>query len=120
MPLAGGPIVHIASAEGYPIGFAIDAARIYWTSADKILSAPLSGGTPTTHASGQYQPGAVAVDATNLHWMNQGLGGGIVTVPLSGGTPMTLASDPSASSWGLVVDAKYVYRAGAGLNRIAK
>ncbi len=104
---------------------AIDATRVYWTSAldGLVRSCPLAGcgGTPTNVATGQTVPWSIAVDQTSVYFSvwNGSIGapaqngGAIRKCPLAGcsGAPITLASAEN-QPWQIALDAQYVYWTG--------
>ncbi|HEY3802680.1 MAG TPA: hypothetical protein VGL61_08720 [Kofleriaceae bacterium] len=94
VPAGGGTRTMIAQTDE-PLGVAIDATNIYWStfgSSDDavgtIVKQPLAGGAPTVLASGLSTVGAIAIDDTNVYWTD--MFGAVASVPIAGGTVKTL------------------------------
>src|SRR5579883_2327812 len=78
----GGVPSELASVVN-PGGIAVDATRVYFTSASdgvyghdmsgSLLSVPIAGGPVSTLASNLAAPDAVAVDASKVYWTNWGM-----------------------------------------------
>jgi hypothetical protein len=78
-----------------PIGVAIDATNIYWStfgSSDNpvgtIVKQPLLGGSPTVLATGLATVGPIAIDDTNVYWSD--MFGAVAYVPIATGAVTTL------------------------------
>jgi hypothetical protein len=91
----GGGRTTIASTDE-PIGVAIDATNIYWStfgSSDNpvgtIVKQPLAGGAQTVLATGLSTVGPIAIDETNVYWSD--MFGAVASVPIAGGSVRALA-----------------------------
>ncbi|MEP7122105.1 MAG: hypothetical protein ABJE95_14395 [Byssovorax sp.] len=85
------PVV-LASGLYFASRLALDAARVYWTSAAGDVSAlPLAGGAIATLAAGQDDPFDLAVDAHGVYWTSVGANT-VQSIPLAGGVPVLLAA----------------------------
>lgn len=78
-----------------PIGVAIDATNIYFStfgSSDNavgtIVKQPLGGGASIVLASGLSTVGPIAIDSTTVYWSD--MFGGVASVPIAGGSVTTL------------------------------
>ena len=90
----GGGRTTIASTDE-PIGVAIDATNIYWStfgSSDDpvgtIVKQPLAGGAQTILATGLSTVGPIAIDDTNVYWSD--MFGAVSSVPIAGGSVRAL------------------------------
>ncbi|MFS8071218.1 MAG: hypothetical protein ACMG6S_33025 [Byssovorax sp.] len=100
------PVV-LASSLYFATRIALDATRVYWTSAAGTVSAlPLAGGAIATLASGQDDPFDLAVDAHGVYFTNAGANT-VSALPLDGGPP-SLLSD-AGNPLGIVVRSDVVY-----------
>jgi hypothetical protein len=100
------PVV-LASSLYFASRIALDAARVYWTSASGTVSAlPLDGGAITTLAAGQDDPFDLAVDAHGVYWTSAGANT-VQAIPLDGGLPILLAD--AGNPLGIVVRSDVVY-----------
>jgi sugar lactone lactonase YvrE len=99
VPLAGGSLTTVASSPDAPIGVAVDAASVYWTTAGgSVMKAPIGGGAPTVLASGQKSCTRPVVDAAtaSVYWGDPD-DGTIMSVPLDGGSATLVTSGGAAT-----------------------
>jgi hypothetical protein len=97
----------LASDLYFASRIALDATRVYWTSADGTIDAlPLEGGAVMTLASDQYDPWDLAVDEQGIYWTNSGENT-VVSMPLAGGSTALLAE--AGNPLGIVVRSGVVY-----------
>lgn len=100
------PVV-LASSLVYASRIALDAARVYWTSAAGDVSAiPLAGGAISTLAAGQDDPFDLAVDAHGVYWTSAGANT-VQSVGLAGGLPVLLAE--AGNPLGIALHGDVVY-----------
>jgi hypothetical protein len=122
MPIGGGAITTIATAQNIPLSLMADATSVYWvdqgdiTMADgMVMKAPLAGGSAVTLATGQDTIFDLAIDGANVYWNDWGqqtvnppkITGGLYGVPLGGGTPATIAAN--VQPYDVVVDGTSLY-----------
>lgn len=112
-PVAGGPVVHLASVSGASAGPAgpirLSGGTIYWMSHyDSILSVPAAGGTPLVIASGLPFLSDFVVDGTSVYFSEQDTGD-IRKMPALGGTATFLANGLALSYNILAVDNANLY-----------
>jgi hypothetical protein len=108
-PCNGGlcqPVV-LASNLNFASRIALDATRVYWTSAAGDVSALLlAGGAITTLAAGQDDPFDLAVDAHGVYWTSAGANT-VQSIPLGGGLPVLLAE--AGNPLGIAIRGDVVY-----------
>jgi hypothetical protein len=116
VPLAGGPVTTLASAQPALEGIAVDATRVYWVTGSSgggtVTSLPVGGSTPSVIAGGQGRPEALTIDATTVYWTTNE-SGTVASAPLGGG-PVTVLASGLDHPYGIAVDASFVYWTNAG------
>jgi hypothetical protein len=97
----------LASGLYFANRIALDATRVYWTSADGTVDAlPLAGGGVVELAAGQDDPADLAVDEHGIYWTSTGADT-VQSLPLGGGLPTLLAQ--AGNPLGIVVRSGVVY-----------
>ena len=76
--IGGGPVATLAMGESAPLGIALDASNVYFTSAMGTYSVPKLGGAVTEISGGSG--GGIVSDGTNVYWVNPG-GGEVLSNP---------------------------------------
>jgi hypothetical protein len=76
VPIGGGTITTIATAQAAPVAILVSGSTVYWsqygiTAPGLIMSAPVAGGTVTPIAAGLNDPAAIAIWGNTLYWTNE-------------------------------------------------
>jgi hypothetical protein len=66
--IGGGPVAVLAMGQNAPLGIALDASTVYFTSAMGTFSVPKLGGMVTQISGGSG--GGIVTDGTNVYWVN--------------------------------------------------
>ncbi len=92
--MSGGGVVQIASTDE-PIGVAVDATNIYWSTfgsssnpVGTLVEQPIAGGAAVTLATGLATVGPIALDDGHVYWSD--MFGAVSSVPIAGGAVRTL------------------------------
>ncbi len=124
VPLSGGTASTLAPTGDEALGLTLGAGYVYWvTLTGNVGRVPVGGGLPETIATGRpastSYPAGIAVDNDSVYWggvtaTTDGSGGltklgVLLKMPRDGGSIATLASDPSTTMGGVVVNATNVY-----------
>lgn len=117
IPISGGPVEVLASAQNNPGAVVVDATNVYWSNqaagSGAVMKVPLAGGTPTTLALDGDIPGDVTIDAANVYWSTPysadgSLSGSIEKVAIAGGSAVAITS-PTNGAVPLIIDGNNVY-----------
>ena len=122
VPIAGGPVTTVAANQQYPSYITLDAANVYWTTAQgnvlqgfagNLMKMPIAGAVPTSLDACQAQPQGLAVNSTMVYWIcgKFPVPGGpeeLRKVAISGSNPTAILSNLSGP-WGLAISATHVY-----------
>lgn len=107
-PATGGTTQVVATTDD-PIGVAVDANNLYWSTfgssnsaTGTIVSQPLAGGSPTVLASGLATVGPIAVDSTSVYFSD--MFGAVSSVPIGGGAVVQLAPAQQALPADTILD----------------
>jgi hypothetical protein len=122
-PLAGGPVVTLASNLVVAYAITVDLTNVYFTTvgtAGAIMKVSITGGplvtlVPNVNIAPSYAN--LAVDSTSVYYIT---GGGIFSVPIGGGSPTTVVPPSTGAETVTVGSAFIYYNAGPGLYRINK
>jgi hypothetical protein len=73
VPIAGGPVVTLASQESVPVGIALRGNDVYWTeyglgSLGLVLSAPKGGGTVAPLVANLRNPYSLVLQGNTMYW----------------------------------------------------
>ena len=105
------PTTLVAPSEPGPLGFAIDDADAYYTTAAGVWRVPLAGGAPTKLVT-DTPDAAIAVDDAYVYWVDHSPGQ-LQRVPKTGGGVTLLAKDDasfgSTTAGGLAADGTNAY-----------
>ncbi len=117
----GGEPSALATSQDHPIGIAIDATSVYWTTqlGGTVMRSSLDGATRVTIAAGQNQPGPIAVSADAIYWENRG-DGTLMRAPIAGGAPSVLATGSLGGLNRIAPDASNVYWTNTNSNTLVK
>ncbi len=75
VPIGGGTVVTLASAQPIPLGIAVTGGMVYWTqyalsAPGLIMSVPAGGGTVVPLVAGLPDPFSMTVAGDTLYWSN--------------------------------------------------
>jgi hypothetical protein len=107
-PIAGGPVVQLATSDGVEPGggLALDEDNVYYGNrAGVIFKVSKNGGATQTLMTGIGDPADLALDGTNLYVRATDT---VLSVPLTGGFVRALATGLTGAS-SLALDATSVY-----------
>jgi len=109
MPIGGGSITDLATAQNNPTDVKVNATTAYWVErgANKIRSIPLGGGSITDVLTGLTSPFALAITATEIYFSSLSAGK-IQKAPIGGGAVSDVITGLSNPT-GVAVDSTYVY-----------
>ena len=75
VPIGGGTVTTIASAQSVPFSIIVANGTVYWTeyglsAPGLVVSAPTAGGSLTPLVSGLDDPSALAISGSTIYWTN--------------------------------------------------
>jgi hypothetical protein len=112
VPIAGGAVVDIASAENASFSaIAADATHVYWTNytlPGSTMRIAKAGGVPDTINTGDDWPSGLLLRNGRAYWTVLG-SDEIKEAPVAGGSVAVFASAQPGPRWGLAADNTYLY-----------
>jgi hypothetical protein len=120
VPIAGGAVATIASAQFEPRTITVDYAHVYWVNnpstygTGSVMKASLNGGAATAIATTEPAPVFVAVDADRAYWINYPPQPPLfMSAPLAGGTKTQFPmGDETSNAIQISLDSQNMYWAG--------
>jgi hypothetical protein len=106
VPLAGGTVTTLATAQAYPIGIAVDSVNAYVTTDTGVVSVPIGGGTTSVLVNGSAVGDSIRTNGTQLFWASQQQNT-VFSLALPNGMPVVI--DASEQPGGVAIDSTYVY-----------
>jgi hypothetical protein len=114
VPLSGGLVTTLASAQAFPYGLVVVGSNLYWSnlgtqtvsggpvpSTGSIVEVPVGGGAATTLAASVDEPADLATDGENVYWTTPN---SVVKLEVASGNSTTLASGQTNPSTPAVDD----------------
>ncbi len=111
------PVTIFAEDDGSPQGIAVDTTNVYWVETEgPVRMMPKGGGTATLLATEPRGPTGLVLDSGVLYWVSQA--GNLRSLTLGSAAPPTTLATFASSSFGVAVDATYVYWTMIGENPV--